>query len=319
MKLAWWLATVVAVSLVAIFLSELGTTDPVRNLSLTVTAPVQGSLRDATEPVNDIFAGITNRGELAEENEQLRDQVEQLQAQLAGYEDSQLRIAELEAAVGVKQSRPEDTLEAANVIAEDTAGVKRLVAIDKGERDGLDEGMVVLSKNGSLIGTIAQIYSDFAWVRLITDPDSAVNTQIGVTEGGTPPPDGAQVVTPATPTPAAAAPLPQASSTPQPPAAATPAPAESALVRAVARGDLHRSILLDLIPSGAGVLRGDIVITSGHGGNFPRGLLVGAVNEIEVRPQAPFKVASVDPAADLSGLDTVLVLTSFMPARLTTP
>jgi rod shape-determining protein MreC len=77
--------------------------------------------------------------------------------------------------------------------------------------------------------------------------------------------------------------------------------------------------LLDLIPSSAALDGGDIVMTSGHGGKYPRGLLVGIVEDIEVRPQAPFKVASVNPAADLSGLNTVLVLTSFMPARLTSP
>jgi cell shape-determining protein MreC len=46
---------------------------------------------------------------------------------------------------------------------------------------------------------------------------------------------------------------------------------------------------------------------------------VGSIEDVEVRPQAPFKVATVAPAADLSGLDTVLVLTSFIPARLTSP
>ena len=308
MRLVLWLAAIATISLVSIVLSEQGTIDPVRNLSLTATSPIQGGLRDIASPVNDMIAGITDRGSLAEENDRLRAQVEQLQAQLAQQQGAQERIEELEDAVGVKQSRPDDTLEAANVIAEDTAGLKRFIAIDLGERDGLDEGMIVVSRNGSLIGTIAQIYGDFAWVRLITDPDSTVNTQVGgVAEAqaaATP-----QVVTPGTPTP-------QASSAPP---TATPAPGDSALVRAVARGDLRREILLDLIPSGAALAKGDIVVTSGLGGNYPRGLLVGSIEDVEVRPQAPFKVATVSPAADLSGLDTVLVLTSFLPARLASP
>ncbi len=33
--------------------------------------------------------------------------------------------------------------------------------------------MVVLSRNGSLIGTVSRAYADFAWVRLITDPRHA--------------------------------------------------------------------------------------------------------------------------------------------------
>ena len=53
-----------------------------------------------------------------------------------------------------------------------------MIAIDRGSDDGLDEGMVVLSRGGSLVGTVARAYEDFAWVRLITDPDSAVNAQV---------------------------------------------------------------------------------------------------------------------------------------------
>ena len=86
--------------------------------------------------------------------------------------------SELEEALGSKQARPEDQLLAANVIAEDTSGLKRMIAIDRGSNDGLDEGMVVLSRGGSLVGTVARAYEDFAWIRLITDPDSAINAQV---------------------------------------------------------------------------------------------------------------------------------------------
>lgn len=300
-----------AISVVSIFLSEQGTVDPLRNLSLTVTSPAQGGLRDIASPVSDIFAGLSDRGSLAEENERLRAQVEELQTQIAEQQDTSQRIQELEDALGVKQGRPEDTLEAANVIAEDTSGLKRFIAIDRGERDGLDEGMIVLSRNGSLIGTIAQIYGDFAWVRLITDPDSTVNVQVNPSAS----PGGARVITPEQP--AAGTPTPQPS-TPAVSPTPTPAPVSN-LVRAVARGELRRGITLDLIPSLDVVAPGDLIVTSGHGGNYPRGLLVGSVKVIQERPQAPFKSATIAAAANLSGLDTVLVLTNFIPARLTSP
>ena len=311
MRLVWWLATIVAVSLVSIFLSEMGAGDPIRNLSLTATSPVQGGLRDVASPVNDIFSGITDRGDLADENERLKARVEELESQLAQQQDAQLRIQELEDALGVRQSRQDDVLEAANVIGEDTQGLKRFIAIDRGASDGLQEGMVVLSRKGSLIGTIDRAYDDFAWIRLITDPDSAVNVQVAGEAPSGAPPAAPEVLTPGTPTPQASA---------GPPPSATPVPDVSAdLVRAVAKGELRKGLLLDLIPSGASLSRGDLVVTSGHGGNYPRGLLVGSIADVQERPQAPFKSADVDPAADLTGLDTVLILTSFTPARLTSP
>jgi rod shape-determining protein MreC len=317
MRLVWWFVVVFAISVVGIGLSERGTLSPLRNFSLTANAPMQTGLRDIASPVSNFVQGITDRGNLSEENERLRSELERFRVQLAEQQDSQARIRELEDALGVKQGRPEDTLNAANVIAEDTTGFKRFIAIDLGQDDGLDEGMVVLSRNGSLVGTISLIYPDFAWVRLVTDPDSVVNAQVnaaqeGTTPGGT---DGT-VVTPTTPTPGAS-PAPQAT----PPPAASPQPTAPPVdaVRAVAKGELKRGILLDLLPSDARVVGGDLVLTSGHGGNYPRGLLIGTIKDVEARPQGPFKTATIEPAANLLGLDTVLVITSFKPARLTSP
>ena len=90
-------------------------------------------------------------------------------------------------------------------------------------------------------------------------------------------------------------------------------------MRGVAEGSIRQGVLLDLLPSDAAVGEGNLVVTSGLGGNYPPALLIGSVHSIEERPQAPFKRAVVDPAAELSNLDTVLVLMSFKPARLTAP
>ncbi len=315
MRLVWWLATVVAIGLVSIILSHQGTTDPVRNLSLTVTSPLQGGLRDIASPIDDFFAGVTDRGSLVRENERLREELERYKVQATQRQDAEQRARDLEAALGVRQSRPGDQLVVANVIAQEPSGVKREVAIDRGQSDGLDEGMVVLSRGGSLIGTISRVYKDFAWVRLVTDPNSAVNAQVDPAAPAPAQDSGSQqVLTPGTP-------APQASPTPSP---ATPTPSPSSnpqgdAVRGVAEGDLRNGLVLDLLPADAPVKPGDLVVTSGLGGNYPRALFIGSIKEIEERPQAPFKTASVEPATGLADLDTVLVLVSFKPARLSGP
>lgn len=84
-------------------------------------------------------------------------------------------------------------------------------------------------------------------------------------------------------------------------------------------GDQRSGLMLDLIPSDAPIKAGNLVVTSGLGGNFPRGLLLGSIIDVKERPQAPFKSATIEPAARLTGLETVLVLISFKPARLTGP
>ncbi len=278
MRLVWWTLAVVSVSLLSIVLSESRTLDPAQNVSLTISAPLENGLRDLAEPIVDFFEGLFNRGDLKRENELLRQELERLQGQVAAGEDAQRRAQELEEALAVKESRPDDEFVVADVIAQDPSGVKRALAISRGSKDGLDEGMVVLSRSGSLVGTVSRVYEDFAWLRLITDPNSAVNVSV-LAEGGD----------------------------------------DSGEARGVAGGDLGGRLSLEMIPAEAEISEGDLVATSGLGGNYPRALLLGSVGSVEDRPQALFKKATVEPAADLSALDTVMVITSFLPARLAGP
>ncbi len=119
------------------------------------------------------------------------------------------------------------------------------------------------------------------------------------------------MLTPETPAPSDE---PVASPTPTPSSAPAPVP-----VQGVAEGDLRNELVLELLPPEAPIDSGALVVTSGLGGNYPPAILIGSVTAVELRPQAPFKKAFVEPSASLSGLDTVLVLISFEPARLSPP
>jgi rod shape-determining protein MreC len=87
----------------------------------------------------------------------------------------------------------------------------------------------------------------------------------------------------------------------------------------VVSGSLHDGLSMDLIPQHTEVEPGNTVATSGLGGNFPQGLLVGRVAAVWGEPQDVFKKADVEPAASLSRLENVLVLTSFAATRLASP
>ena len=316
MRLVWWLAAVTVISLVGIVFSERRALDPVQNLSLTATTPLASRLRNAARPVDDFFKGITDRGDIVRENKDLRDQIEKLQNAVASQQNAEQRVRELEDALKVKQARPEDQLLVANVMSEDTSGLKRMIAIDRGSKDGLDEGMVVLSRSGSLVGTVSRAFNDFSWVQLVTDPDSSVNAQVipgaAQPQAGAPTPTPDVTTTPAAPTPAPPTSSPAPTGAP-PPRSPTPVPTP---VRGVAEGDLKHELILDLLPPDTSLAEGSLVTTSGLGGNYPRELLIGSVQGVEQRPQSPFTKATLKPAANLSTLDTVLVLLSFKPARL---
>ena len=60
---------------------------------------------------------------------------------------------------------------------------------------------------------------------------------------------------------------------------------------------------------GAGIDVGDLVVTSGQGGVFPRGVPMGKVTAIDNRGSALFHYATIEPLVDYSRVDEVLLLT----------
>jgi len=59
---------------------------------------------------------------------------------------------------------------------------------------------------------------------------------------------------------------------------------------------------------GAGIQVGDLVVTAGAGGLFPRGIPIGRVRSIDDRGSALFHYAQLTPAVDFARVDEVLLL-----------
>jgi rod shape-determining protein MreC len=58
-----------------------------------------------------------------------------------------------------------------------------------------------------------------------------------------------------------------------------------------------------------GIQPGDLVVTSGLGGLFPRGIPIGRVRAIDDRGSALFHYATLTPVVDFSRIDEVLLVT----------
>ncbi|MCS6801287.1 MAG: rod shape-determining protein MreC [Chloroflexota bacterium] len=75
-------------------------------------------------------------------------------------------------------------------------------------------------------------------------------------------------------------------------------------------------LLMRYLPQQEEIRAGDIVVTSGLGENYPRGLHIGQVVEVKRNPVDLFQEARVDPAVKFSRLDSVQVIMNFFPAGL---
>ena len=60
----------------------------------------------------------------------------------------------------------------------------------------------------------------------------------------------------------------------------------------------------------AEVKKGDRVITSGLGGLFPKGILIGNIVEVKRQPHELFQTASIETAVDLSRMEEVFIIIS---------
>lgn len=65
---------------------------------------------------------------------------------------------------------------------------------------------------------------------------------------------------------------------------------------------------LKFVPNTADVKVGDSVLSSGLGGIFPKGLIIGKVSQVSKKKQGLFQEITLTPSSDLSRLEEVLVL-----------
>lgn len=90
-------------------------------------------------------------------------------------------------------------------------------------------------------------------------------------------------------------------------------------VTGVAVGGSDHVVRLQFVPQTGSIAVGQTVVTSGLGGMFKSGIVVGKVSRVEGQPQDMFRKATIEPAAGLDALSTVLVLTSYVPQKVNPP
>lgn len=147
-----------------------------RDVAQVVFTPVQRVFRAVTDPVVGFFEGISDLVGLQAENEQLRDEVAELESQLALTESLQVRVRELEEILGVE---PPEALESvtARVLARGVSEFDHIRLIDKGSSDGITVDMPVVDEGG-LVGRVVSVTPGEARIRLISDPTIRVAVRV---------------------------------------------------------------------------------------------------------------------------------------------
>jgi rod shape-determining protein MreC len=97
------------------------------------------------------------------------------------------------------------------------------------------------------------------------------------------------------------------------PTSAVNARAQSSRALGIVVGQLAGGLSLQNIAQEAEVKPGDSVVTSGLGGKFPEGILIGTVNAVQRQEYEVQQNASLTPATNFAGLEIVLIIINFTP------
>ncbi len=81
----------------------------------------------------------------------------------------------------------------------------------------------------------------------------------------------------------------------------------------IVQGSVGQGLVMRYIQQAEEVKPGDLVLTSGLGGNFPTRLIIGQVTAVVKKDVELFQQAQIRPSVDFGALEMVMVLTSFQP------
>jgi len=88
---------------------------------------------------------------------------------------------------------------------------------------------------------------------------------------------------------------------------------QSSRLTGVVNGVVGDDPVMGFIPQGTLVGVGEVVLSSGMGGNFPKGIPIGQVIEVRQRDFVVFQETVVRPIVDFDRLEFVLIVTNFNP------
>ena len=161
---------------------------------LSGSAPViavQGAagqvVRTISTPVAEVGKGIASIRDLFVDIQSLQarlaallEERDQLASEAARIASLEREVAELQATLDLRATTSFTTV-AAQVVARDFAIDRRYVILDVGSADGVEVGDVVIGAGASLAGRVVQVSDQSCQVRLLTDPEFSVTSEVAST------------------------------------------------------------------------------------------------------------------------------------------
>ena len=226
----------------------------------TVSYPIQSGVHNLVNTLNDWWEGYVMLVGIRNENQQLRQEIEELKDRLNRSLEDSVQYNRLRGQLLFAKRQP-DRKVFAEIIGESIDNIHQMRLINRGSKHGLKRNFSAILREG-LVGRIQSVTPFQSNLQLITDFRSRV-----------------------------------------------PALIQRNRIRGLIYGT-QTGLEMRQINRRAKVKKGDRVITSGLGGLYPKGILIGTIVEVRVQPHELFQTASIETAVDLSRMEEVFIIIS---------
>ena len=169
--------TILCLGLIVLSLSSRFSFAPVRSALGYVVVPFQNGINQVGSWMNEQKNGFQDMKSLAEENEKLKEQIDELKVKNSNLVQDQEEAERLRALYNLDQEYSEYEKIGAQVIGKDTGNWYSTFIINRGSADGVQEDMNVIA-DGGLVGIVTGTGAHWATVRSIIDDSSNVSASV---------------------------------------------------------------------------------------------------------------------------------------------
>lgn len=169
--------TILCIGLIALSLSSRFSFAPVRSALGYVIVPFQNGINVVGDWLTEQKNGFQSMKELAQENEELKAQVDELEAKNSTLVQDQEEVDRLRTLYNLDQDYSEYDKVAAQVIGKDAGNWYNTFIINRGSEDGIAVDMNVIAGAG-LAGIVTEVGPHWATVRSIIDDTSNVSATV---------------------------------------------------------------------------------------------------------------------------------------------
>jgi rod shape-determining protein MreC len=272
-----WFAAATVVSLLLLLASRTPQALTLQEVTAHALDPVRSAISGIGAGISGFFTTIGEIDRLRSENDRLRRELAGAEARLAELREAAAENAELRGLLGLTTSLQMDLLPV-RILGRDPGNFTWEVGIDAGTTDGVRVGMPVVAAAdgaGALAGTVVAAGADSATVRLVVDARVSV---VAIDQ--------------------------------------------QSRALGLVRGQLGGQLVMvqiratDPVAVGDTVASAGLVLTDAGGAGigrspYPRGLLIGTVQALELDPDGLTRTAFVRPAVDFSTVGRLLVVLHF--------